>query len=323
MQRGVQTATTMGRGCGGRTAGRERVRGGRPERGSRSGGARRRRSGHGSAASHRRARRAAPRAGRSSGATPAPAPIMSSFVPCAGRAGHVSVGSLDEHPRAGRSRRQPLRAVAGDAGRDRRGRRRSGSAGERERVAARPAGAVDESPDEELAGTGAQLVQVASSHPHGHSAVAVALDGRHADAVSRRPQQRHARCGTPGRMPPPRPRAPTSTPWPAGEDRKSAPVHSWCGQRESDAEVGVQVQQVPGLVAQLLAARARIEVTTTSRMQQRAGRREQHAGVVPDELPQLHERIDGGGGGVARGRGARCGRPAARTTRSRRTGASA
>ena len=69
-------------------------------------------------------------------------------------------------------------------------------------------------------------------------------------------------------------------------------------QREPDAQVRVQVQEVPGLVPQ-------VPTSTPDRGddheqdQQSAGSRQEHAGVFPDEAPQLDERVDAGSHRVA------------------------
>lgn len=199
---------------------------------------------------------------------------------------HVTVGAFDQHARAGSEPRQPMRAVTHDTRGDRQA-AAPGVSGEREGVPACPPAAVEKPPDEELPGARTQAVECASAHPYDDAARPVVLDRRDADAVAHGSPQRHADTedhhGSGGQ----RPQSPPvhTHPGVRGEVRPR-PEH--VRDREADAEVGVQVQQVPGLVAQTppRAADARDD---DENQQERAGGGEQHAGVVPREIPRLGE----------------------------------
>ncbi len=203
--------------------------------------------------------------------------------------GHRAVGPLDEHPRTGAQSREAVSAVADEAGRDHE-LAVGGVGGEREGVSARPARAVEEAPHEELSAAGPQRVDPASGHPHRDAAAAVAFDGADADAVAQRPRQRKPepedddrRHGDAPHRPPVRGRG--------GRDGEVGTRPQHVRDRESDAEVAVQVQQVPGLVPQAPAGFAH-RGHHDEQQQTRARGRQQHARVVPHELPRLFERVD-------------------------------
>ncbi len=110
----------------------------------------------------------------------------------------------------------------------------------------------------------------------------------------RRPAGRGAGCATPARRPArrarprrPRPTASTSTRWRAGW-RGTRPRSTAGAAGPGPREVGVEVQQVPRLVAQPAAGPADARAGD-EQQQEGAGEGEQHPGVVDEQVPGLGE----------------------------------
>jgi hypothetical protein len=202
-----------------------------------------------------------------------------------------AVGSLDRDARTRPEVGQTPAGVAQVLHRDpQRGARRS--RGYRVRVAAGPAGRAEEAPHEELAGGGGQTVQVATGHDDGDGPVALADDVDDPEpvghgAVERDPDAPHEH-GAGGRTPQ---RPPVEGRRRGGQELLAGP--ELVGQGESDAEVRIQVQEVPRLVPQppagLADARDRDE-----HEQRGAGDGQEDAGVVDNEVPDLGEQVGAG-----------------------------
>ena len=207
-------------------------------------------------------------------------------------------GSLQEHPRPWPQRREPPDAVPvalrGDPQPVRGGRRR-----QRVRVAAGPPRAVEEPPGEEVTRRCPEPGQGTAAHHHADGVRAFGDDGLDHEPVAQRPGQRHGH--------------PPDKQGGGGRGPQRPPVHRGHGiaqevlagpelvrQGEADAEVGVQVQQVPGLVPE---GTPRGPHGRDHDRGQRggAGDREQHAGVVEGEVDELTDHAVTVAGRVAEG----------------------
>ena len=200
----------------------------------------------------------------------------------------AAVGAFDRHPRPGPHVRDTPAGVAqvldGDPQRVAGGCRR-----ERVRVAAGPARRVEEPPDEELPRGDGEPVEAAAGHHDRHDLVALADDVDDAQPVAQGPVQRNA-------DPPDQNRAGRGAPERPPVDRGDGGRHELLAgpelvrQGETDAEVRIQVQQVPRLVPQL-PARLADAGHGDEQEQRRAGDGQQDAGVVDDEVPGLGEHV--------------------------------
>ena len=120
--------------------------------------------------------------------------------------------------------------------------------GDRVRVAVHPSGSVEEPPDEELPRVDPQPVQAVTLERHRHDARQLGLDLGDLQAVVMRAPQRERDAEGQDR---PRRRAVDRPPVRAREGRLEVhAVEELVGEGEAHPGVGVEVQQVPGLVAQ-------------------------------------------------------------------------
>ncbi len=209
-----------------------------------------------------------------------------------------AVGALDEHPRPGPQRRQPGRGVT-DRGGGQPERVAVRSGGQRVGVGPGPPAAVEEAPGEELPAASGEPVQVAALEVHaGHrrrllddvaddQAVPVGPDHRHQHAEDEHRGQRGAVHAPPedgrGRAP--------------GEVRTGPQL---VGERQAGAEVGVEVQQVPGLVAQSPPG-SPDRGHHDHAQREGAGRGQQHAGGVQDLVEEGADEAVAGVGQVVAG----------------------
>ena len=208
-----------------------------------------------------------------------PAPMSATFATaCARAVGQPAVGPFEEHPGAGPQRRTGSAAVAevldGDAqaAAVRRG-------GQRVGVRPRPARAGEEAPGEELAGArrGARPGGGRSGRPTRHPAPSSTTE------VTRRSGGAGcAAAGAPIRQTSTDARGEAQSVHQktvrAGRGQELLAGPELVGQGEPDAEVGVEVQQVPGLVAQPRPGRADAGHDDHDQAR-RAGGGEQHARV--------------------------------------------
>ena len=199
---------------------------------------------------------------------------------------HPPVRALDEHPGAGLERRDALAVVPPRPDREAQARGGRGT-GQRERVAARPAGAAEEAPHEELPGGDPHVVQVLPGEVQRDDAVALVHDGGHAQRVSQRQQR-----GAPDAEEEDADQR-EGVERPPVQSRPAMPDEVRAGpqlvrQRERDAEVRVQVQQVPRLVAELASGDAD-RGGDDEPDHERAGGRDEHPGERQDHRPCLPE----------------------------------
>ena len=190
-----------------------------------------------------------------SGVMPMPAPM--SDVACATFDAGVqpAVGALDEHPGAGPQPGQPGRGVADRGGGEPQG-VAVGGGGEGVGVGPGPAAAVEEAPGEELPAAGGEPVQVAAPQVHaGHRRrllddVADDAGGARCERTtgSQHPEDEHR--GQAWRRTGPTRRRSRS----CCREVRAGP--QLVGEGQAGAEVGVEVEQVPGLVAQPPAGRS-------------------------------------------------------------------
>jgi len=147
-----------------------------------------------------------------------------------------------------------------------------------------PALAVQEPPGEELAGLHRQPVQVAAGQVHRDDPGGLGHDRGDMQPVPGVAPQREAdpphQDGSGGQ----RPQAPPEDGG-RGRGEELLPGPQLVGQRQPDAEVGVQVQQVPGLVAEPPAGGPEAGGHRHDHAGG-AGQGQQHARVVGDQVPE-------------------------------------
>ncbi len=159
-------------------------------------------------------------------------------------------------------------------------------------MATGPAGSGHEPPDEELPGTCAQPLDRLAAQVQGHHGGCLGDDSINDEAVPPGAQRRQAETedddggGRGGVDRPP------VHPCPRGRGEvRAGPQLVWDGQ--AHPEVGVQVQQVPGFVAQPPSGRAH-RGHDDHHQHRGPRRRQQHAGIVGDELPCLRHQAGPG-----------------------------